>query len=107
MGNQLPEWDTGKWRNCFHFRPAGHPEPNVETKMDGIAKKFRRFDVKWGVVNPGNALCAGVFRTKRLATEYKRQFASAYVVVKVVVTPLYMNKELDKEPRTPLYRHRA
>jgi hypothetical protein len=65
----------------------------VEKKMHGIAKKFRRFDVKWGVVNPGNALCAGVFRTKHLATEYKRKFASAYVVVKVVVTPLYMDHD--------------
>jgi hypothetical protein len=82
-------WDTGQWRNCMHFNPASHPEPNVESKMSYIAKKDRRFDVMWGVVNPGNALCCAIFRTKREATKYKRSNASAYVVIRVAVTPIY------------------
>ena len=100
MGNKLPEWDTGQWRNCFHFNPSSHPEPNVEKKMDYIAKKNRRFDVMWGVVHPGNALCDGVFRTKREATEHKRAHASAYVVVKVVVTPLYTDYDGKRHQKT-------
>lgn len=83
------KWDTGKSRDCFHFCPKGYPEPNTERKMSFLAKEERRFDVKWALVNPGNALCAGVFDTKREATEYKKDHASAYVVVRVVVTPLY------------------
>ena len=73
----------------MQFNPASHPEPNTEKKMCDLAKIERRYDVMWGVVNPGNALCAGVFRTKTKADEYRKRFASAYVVVKVVVTPLY------------------
>jgi hypothetical protein len=79
----------GQYQNCFHFNPPECPEPNVEKKMSNLAKKERRHDVMWGVVNPGNALCAGIFRTKQAATMYKRENASAYVVVKVVITPLY------------------
>lgn len=83
------KWDTGKWRNCFHFNPASQPEPNTEKKMDDLAKEQRRYDVKWGVVNPGNALCLAVFRTKAAAERYRKICASAYVVVRVAVTPIY------------------
>jgi len=85
----MMEWDTGKWRNCFHFNPLSHPEPNVEKKMDLIAREERRYDVMWGVVNPGNALCAQVFQTKHEAEQYRKAHAWFYVTVKVVVTPLY------------------
>lgn len=81
-------WDTGRWRNCFHMNPPGYPHRDT-AQMSDIAIRERRFDVQWGVVNPGNAVCAAVFRTRREAREYKRQHAYAYVVVRVVVTPLY------------------
>jgi hypothetical protein len=61
--------------------------------MSALAKKEKRFDVLWGVVNPGNALCAGVFRMKREAEVWRRQNARAYVVVAVVVTPVYQGEE--------------
>lgn len=82
-------WNTGLWRNCFHFNPREHSEPNTEREMSSLAKAERRYDILWGVVNSGNALCVGVFRTKREATDYRRQHASAYSVVRVIVTPIY------------------
>jgi hypothetical protein len=75
------------------LNPPGFPEPNTERKMSALAKKEKRFDVLWGVVNPGNAVCAAVFRTKREAEAWRRQNAWAYVVVAVVVTPVYQGEE--------------
>jgi len=68
---------------------VSYPDPNVEQKMSDLAKKEKRFDVMWGVVNPGNALCAGIFRTKHEAMKCRREKAYAYVVVRVAITPLY------------------
>lgn len=82
-------WDTGRWRNCFHFNPEGHGESSVERHMSLLAIRDRRYVVMWGVVNPGNAMCAAVFHTRREAREWRRDNASAYVVVRVAVTPLY------------------
>lgn len=76
-------------RDCFHFNPSDYPEPNTEKKMCKLAKQHRRYDVKWGVVHPGHALCAGIYNTKRDAEEYRKHYAKIYVVVKVVITPLY------------------
>jgi len=76
-------------RDCFHFNPKSHPDKHVEKKMFDMAKNFRRYDVKWGVVNPGNALCVGILTTKKLADLYRKKHASAYVVVPVVITPVY------------------
>lgn len=83
------KWDTGEWRDCFHFNPQSMPDKNTERKMDPYAIRYRSYDVKWGVVNPSNALCAQIFNTKREAELYRRSRAHAYVVVRVVVTPLY------------------
>ena len=87
----MPEirWDMGEWRNCFHQNPAELPEPNTERKMSLVAKKMRYWDIQWGVVNPGNARCAATFRTKREANWYRKYCASAYVVVRVIITPIY------------------
>lgn len=82
-------WDTGDWRNCFHMNPITHPNRHVEKKMCYLAKKQRRYDIQWGVVNSGNALCVAIFRTKKEADEYRKNRASAYSVVRVVITPLY------------------
>jgi len=90
---KVPEWDTGQWRNCFHFRPVLCPEPNVERRMSDAAKKYRNFDVLWGVVHPDSAACAAVFRTKSEAEKHKRSHANLCVVVKVAVTPIYMSCE--------------
>jgi len=87
---------TGYTRNgrhpwtCRHFNPASFPEPSVERGMSHYAKVSRACDSdKWGVVNPGNALCLAIFRTKQEAIAFRRREASAYVVVRIVVTPLY------------------
>lgn len=63
--------------------------------MSRLAKKERRCDHMWGVVNPGNALCAGVFRTRALARQFQKDHASAYVVVRVVVMPEYDDMPFD------------
>jgi hypothetical protein len=63
--------------------------------MCDLATRERRFDLCWGVVNSGNALCAGIFRTKRDAELYRRQHATAYTVVEVAVVPLY-GRDKDK-----------
>jgi hypothetical protein len=65
------------------------PDLNTHRKMCSLAKRERRCDYQWGVVHPGNALCAAIFRTKREAEAWRRDRASAYVVVKVCITPLY------------------
>lgn len=90
------KWDLGDWRNCFHQNPKDMPEKHTESKMCWLAKEERRYDVQWGVVNSGNALCAGIFRRKIDAEKFKRERASAYSVVKVVITPLYT--QTDKFP---------
>ena len=82
-------WDLGQWRDCFHFARKDYPEPHTSRKMSYQAIKYRRYDVKWGVVNPGNAICAQVFGTKREAEQYRKERARAYAVVKVIVTPIY------------------
>jgi len=64
-------------------------DPNTDKKMGELAKRERMYDVGWGVVHPGNAFCMGVFSTKREATEYQKCNAKVFVVVKVVITPLY------------------
>jgi hypothetical protein len=78
-----------KETNVFKFNDAFFPEPHTEKKMFPLAKKEKRYDVRWGVVNPGNALCLGIFRTKKEAETYRKKYATAYVVVKVAITPLY------------------
>lgn len=62
---------------------------HTRKKMTKLAIKQRRSDHLWGVVNPGNAYCSGVFRTLREAKEHRRHHASAYVVVRVIVSPDY------------------
>lgn len=94
MGQERPiRWDTGFWRNdCeIHMNPAGYEDPNLR-KLDLLCISERRNHIMWGVVNPGNALVAGVFNTKREAEQYRRQYASVYVVVRVCVTPLYTHE---------------
>lgn len=92
------KWDTGEWRNCFHMNPPSMPEVNTERKMEFLSKKQRRYDHMWGVVNPCNALCAAVFRRKADADKYKRDHASAYVVVGVIVTPIYTEYVPEAKP---------
>ena len=82
------KWDLGDWRDCFHFNPKDMPDNHVK-KMCALAIKERRYTVRWGVVNRGNALCAAIFRTKKEADEWRKESASAYVTVRVVITPLY------------------
>lgn len=82
------------WQDCFHFRPSSDPDKNTESKMCGMAKRERRYDIQWGVVNSGNALCVGIFRTKREAENYRKYNASAYSVVRVAITPLYKKMEI-------------
>jgi len=65
------------------------PRTNADLAMSPIAKLERRCDRAWGVVNPGNALCCAIFRTKREAVKFRREQASAYVVVPVTITPEY------------------
>ena len=87
------KWDLGDWRNCFHQNPSSMPDKHTESKMCELAKKERRYDVQWGVVNSGNAICAGIFKRKADAEQFRRERASAYVVVRVVITPLYTQTE--------------
>lgn len=62
---------------------------NTVRKMCKMAQDEYRFDIQWGVVNSGNALCLAIFRTKKEAEQYKRKHACAYVVVRVVIQPMY------------------
>lgn len=97
--------DTGKLKDHIYEPTARKTEPNTEKKMCDLAKKERRYDEMWGVVHPGNALCAGVFRTKSKAEEYRKRSANAYVVVKVIVTPLYaeyLTSEFHDSWKAPL-----
>ena len=89
--NKCPKCNTAfeYKEDCYHLNPVGHPDINTQKKMYSLAHKERRFDVMWGVMNPGNALCAGVFQTKTKAEYYKKNHAGAYVVVRVCITPLY------------------
>ncbi len=64
--------------------------------MSPIALEEQRSDEQWGVVNPGNALCAAIFRTKAEAVEFRANHARAYVVVKVTITPVYKVEEEKK-----------
>lgn len=57
--------------------------------MTELAKKEKRYDVAWGVVNPGNALAASIHSTKKKAEQWRKENASAYVVVRVIVIPVY------------------
>lgn len=81
--------------DCFHMRPFGFPEPNTTRKMSDIAKREARYDIQWGVVNSGNASCHSIHRTKKEAEKERREHACAYVVVKVLITPIYMMKERE------------
>lgn len=60
--------------------------------MCALAKKEKRFDTKWGVVNPGNALCVQIFETRKGAEAWRKQHARAYRTVRVCITPLYQQE---------------
>ena len=77
----------GEAQHCNHLNPPGVGDPNTARKMVKMARDELRFDVVWAVVNPGNALCAAVFRRKADAERHRRERASAYVVVRACVTP--------------------
>lgn len=70
------------------FRTTGHCRHDMR-KMCGLAVKEKRHDIQWGVVNPGNALCAGIFKTKAEAEKYRKEKASAYIVCRVLIAPVY------------------
>lgn len=74
---------------CRHLSPEGWADSHTLRKMFADAISYRKFDTQWGVVNPGNALCVGLFRTLREAEAYRRGYASKYVTVRVCVTPDY------------------
>ena len=85
-------------RVCPHwFEPVGckecpskrYSDVNTDRKMFKLCQQEKRYHIAWGVVNPGNALCAAIFETKKKAETYQKNHASAYVVVRVVVSPLY------------------
>ena len=82
-------WSLGHWFNCQHFNPHDSPDKHVEKKMFPQAKARRERDHQWGVVNPGNAICAAIFRRQADANQYRREKAGAYVVVPVIITPIY------------------
>ncbi len=75
------------------FHTAGHCR-HAMRKMCGQAIEEKRYDIQWGVVNSGNALCAAIFRTKAEAEKYRAEKASAYIVCRVLVAPWYMG-EID------------
>lgn len=62
-------------------------------KMDALAHIEKRKHRCWAVVNPGNALCHSIHRTKSEANSERRENALAYVVVRAFVIPDY---EWDK-----------
>ena len=70
------------------FRHCRH----AERKMCKQAVDEKRYDIKWGVVNSGNALCAAIFRTKAEAEKYRREKATAYIVCRVLIAPWYMGE---------------
>lgn len=84
--------------HCNHLSPPGHGDPNTRRKMVPMAQRELRFVHCWAVVNPGNALVAqtdsshgplAVFERKADAEALRRRRASAYVVVRVLITPDY------------------
>lgn len=72
---------------CPHLRPPGKGDPNTKKRMGALAQSERRFDTRWGVVNPSNAIARSIHWTKTEAEAHRG--TSAYVVVRVAVTPLY------------------
>lgn len=68
----------------------------MKKKMCDLAHKEQRRDYQWGVVHSGNAICCAIFRIKRLAEQYRKSHACAYVVVPVIIIPDY-GKDV-KEP---------
>lgn len=68
------------------FREA---DPNTIREMDDLAQKEYRHDIQWGLVHPGNAICQAIFRTKKEALDFKKRTGTGYVVVKVVIQPMY------------------
>jgi hypothetical protein len=95
MKHYYHEFKSSNNEDCFHLPKDG--DPNTNRKMSKIAISERRYDIKWGVVNSGNAICLSVHDSKKEATEWKRKNASAYEVVRVAVTPLYARSN-GKEP---------
>ena len=57
--------------------------------MTYLAHKEKRCDHQWGIVNPGNALCSSIHRTRREAREEKKRTKTAYIIVKVKIIPIY------------------
>ncbi len=46
-----------------------------------------QYDIKWGVVNSGNALCAAIFETRKEARKWRKENAYAYAVKRVKIIP--------------------
>ena len=57
--------------------------------MSNLAHKENRYDEQWGVINPGNALCHSIHRTRQEARDEKKRNAGAYGVIRVKIIPLY------------------
>lgn len=60
-----------------------------KSKMCDLAHIEKRKHYCWVVINPGNALCHSIHRTKSEANSERRENASAYVVVRGFVIPDY------------------
>lgn len=58
-------------------------------RLDKIAIKKKLYSTKWAVIHPQHAGFPTIFKTKREADSYKKQHASAYIVCRVAVVPLY------------------
>lgn len=78
---------------------------NTHRKMAPIAHREKRASGRWALVNPGNAVCLNqLFDTRKCAEEYKRTTHTQYVVVRVVVRPLYDVQEEFTEDVAEFYR---
>jgi len=57
--------------------------------MSNLAISEKRYDIFWGVINPGNAACHSIHQTKKEALLERQKNAYAYAVVRVKVQPIY------------------
>lgn len=57
--------------------------------MCQMARDEKRHDIKWAVINGGNALVHSVHRWRYEAEAERRAHACAYTVCRVIITPDY------------------
>ncbi|MFH1230038.1 MAG: hypothetical protein V1709_00935 [Planctomycetota bacterium] len=67
----------------------------AKNKMSILAQQEKRNCIYWGVIHSGNAMVHSIHTTKKEAEKERKENAFAYVVIRVLITPLY-NEEIKQ-----------